>query len=66
MDKVYKVVSNDFLTGGGDNFTMLKEDAKEILRTKLLLRDVFVEYLLKVKTVSPEVEGRITVINLAE
>lgn len=66
MDKVYKVVSNDFLTGGGDNFTMLKEDAKEILRTKLFLRDVFVEYLLKVKTVSPELEGRITVINPAE
>lgn len=66
MDKVYKVVSNDFLTGGGDNFTMLKEDTKEILKTKLFLRDVFVEYLLKVKTVSPELEGRITVINPAE
>lgn len=66
MDKVYKVVSNDFLTGGGDNFTMLKEDTTEILRTKLFLRDVLTEYLLKVKTVSPEVEGRITVINPAE
>lgn len=65
-DKVYKVVSNDFLTGGGDNFTMLKEGTTEILRTKLYLRDVFVEYLTKVKTVSPELEGRITVINPAE
>ena len=66
LDKVYKVVSNDFLTGGGDNFTMLKEDTTEVFRTKLFLRDAFVEYLMKVKTVSPELEGRITVINPAE
>lgn len=66
MDKVYKVVSNDFLTGGGDNFTMLKDETTETLKTKLYLRDVFVEYLMKVKTVSPELEGRITVINPAE
>lgn len=66
MDKIYKVVANDFLTGGGDNFTMLKDEATEILRTKLYLRDVFVEYLMKVKTVSPELEGRITVLNPVE
>lgn len=66
LNKIYKVVANDFLTGGGDNFTMLKEETTEILRTKLFLRDVFVEYLEKVKTISPELEGRITVLNPVE
>lgn len=66
LDKVYKVVTNDFLSGGGDNFTMLKDETTEILRTKLYLRDAFAEYLRKVKTISPEIENRITVLNPAE
>lgn len=45
---------------------MLKDDTTEVFRTKLFLRDAFVEYLMKVKTVSPELEGRITVINPTE
>ncbi|MCF6460411.1 5'-nucleotidase C-terminal domain-containing protein [Clostridium sp. Cult3] len=62
MDKSYKVVTNDFLSGGGDKFDMLKE-GKVTLKTKYYLRDSFKEYLLKHGTISPEVEGRITILN---
>lgn len=65
-EKNYKVVTNDFLTGGGDNFTMLKEDTKELLKTRFYLRDSLVEYLAKQKSISPELEGRIKVLNSAQ
>ncbi len=61
MEKIYTLASNDFLTGGGDLFTMLAE-CKEILRTKHFLRDSFKEYLEELKVISPETEGRITII----
>lgn len=64
--KTYKVVSNDFLTGGGDKFTMLKDETKEILKTKSYLRDAFVEYLQNHKTISPQLEGRIKIVNPIE
>lgn len=66
LDKVYRVATNDFLTGGGDNFIMMRDETTEVLRTKLFLRDAFVEYLQKVGTIAPELEGRITVLNPAE
>ncbi len=65
MDKTYKLAANDFLTGGGDLYTMLAE-CKEVLRTKHFLRDSFKEYLEELGTVSPELEGRITIINPAQ
>ncbi|MFC3767527.1 bifunctional metallophosphatase/5'-nucleotidase [Paenibacillus sp. GCM10012303] len=63
--KIYKVVANDFLTGGGDKFTMLKDETKLLSKTKSYLRDAFYEYLQKHPTVSPQLEGRITVLNAA-
>ena len=65
MDKTYTLAANDFLTGGGDMFTMLAE-CKEVLRTKHFLRDSFKEYLQEVGVIAPEVEGRITILNEAE
>lgn len=62
LDKVYRVVANDFLTGGGDYYTMLV-DCKIVADTKLWLRDAFTEYLRTVGTVAPELEGRITILN---
>lgn len=64
--KKYKVVSNDFLTGGGDKFTMLKEETKLLSKTKSYLRDAFHEYLQKQKTIEPRLEGRIKVLNPSE
>ena len=65
-EKIYKVAANDFLTGGGDKYTMLKEETKVILKTKHFLRDAFVEYLQKHNPISPELEGRITILNVVE
>jgi len=62
MDKVYKLAANDFLTGGGDMYTMLAE-CKEVMRTKHFLRDSFKEYLEELEVISPEAEGRITILN---
>lgn len=64
--KIYKVVANDFLTGGGDKFTMLKDETKLLSKTKSYLRDAFYEYLQKYPTISPKLEGRITVLNAAK
>lgn len=61
--KMYKVAANDFLTGGGDKFTMLKDETKLLSKTKSYLRDAFYEYLQKHPTLSPELEGRIKILN---
>ncbi len=65
MEKTYKLAANDFLTGGGDKYTMLAT-CKEVLRTKHFLRDSFREYIEEMGTIAPEVEGRITILNAAE
>lgn len=64
LNKTYTLTANDFLTGGGDKYTMLL-DAEKVLVTKSFLRDVFAEYVAKHGTISPEVEGRITILNPA-
>ncbi len=62
LEKKYMLAANDFLTGGGDMYTMLKE-AREVIRTRSFLRDIFWEYLQKFESVSPALEGRITILN---
>jgi len=62
LDKVYHVVANDFLTGGGDHYTMLKS-CKIVLDTKLYLRDALTEYVRSLGVVNPKLEGRITILN---
>ncbi|MDD8040695.1 MAG: 5'-nucleotidase C-terminal domain-containing protein [Thermotogota bacterium] len=64
MDRKFRLVANDFLTGGGDKFLMLKE-CKELVRTKSYLRDAFLEYFQKNPVISPQLEGRITILNPA-
>ncbi|WP_194287378.1 5'-nucleotidase C-terminal domain-containing protein [Gracilibacillus oryzae] len=66
VDKTYTVAANDFLTGGGDLFTMLKEDTVEVLKTKHFLRDAFSEYVKEQGSISPELEGRIVIMNGTE
>ncbi len=63
LDRVYRVVANDFLTGGGDHYTMLKS-CKILLDTKLYLRDAFTEYVRSKGVVNPKLEGRITILNV--
>ncbi|HEX2947350.1 MAG TPA: 5'-nucleotidase C-terminal domain-containing protein [Clostridia bacterium] len=60
-DRIYKVATNDYLYNGGDGYDCLK-DAKLIYNGRLL-KDVLADYIKKMKTVSPSLEGRIKVIN---
>lgn len=55
----YKVVTNNFLAGGGDGYTVLAE-AKEKIVLGFVDAEVLAEYLRARSPVSPEVEGRIT------
>ncbi|GIP35221.1 5'-nucleotidase C-terminal domain-containing protein [Paenibacillus sp. J2TS4] len=64
--RMYKVVANDFLTGGGDKFTMLKEETVLMQQTKHYLRDAFTEYVQKHGTIAPQPEGRIQILNAEE
>ncbi|ACK43066.1 MULTISPECIES: bifunctional metallophosphatase/5'-nucleotidase [Dictyoglomus] len=59
-NKVYRVVTNDFLAAGGDKFIAFTR-GKNITYGDML-RDVFVEYLKKHSPISPKVEGRSIVI----
>lgn len=57
----YSVATNDFIAAGGDGYTMFK-DAKVLVNTGLMFRDIVVEYLQGLgQPISPEVEGRIIV-----
>ncbi len=58
MDRSYTVATNDFMAGGGDGYTMLKE-APIVLETGDFLRDVVAAYIAAHSPVAPQVEGRI-------
>ncbi|NEW06270.1 bifunctional metallophosphatase/5'-nucleotidase [Paenibacillus sp. SYP-B3998] len=60
-DKVYKVATNDYLINGGDNYKEF-EGAKVISKGDLL-RDVLAAYIRNKKEVTPEVDGRIKILN---
>ncbi len=64
LEKTYTLTANDFLTGGGDKFTMFLEMEKTIV-TKSFLRDAFAEYVERHGTIAPVNEGRIVIINPA-
>lgn len=58
LEKTYKLVTNDFMAIGGDGYEVLKEGKK--IAEYPLLSEVLANYISKLKTVSPKVEGRIT------
>ena len=55
--KTYTVATNDFITSGGDGYSMLKKDG--VLNTGYTFYDVVEEYLENAKVISPKVENRI-------
>jgi len=57
--KLYKVVTNDFQAGGGDNYTMFLE-GKNSKDTAIPVRDVLVNEIKAKGTISPEDDGRLT------
>ncbi len=60
LGRVYKVVTNNFLAGGGDGYTVF-EDLPQF-DTGFTDASALRDYILKKGTVSPEVEGRLTII----
>jgi len=50
MDKIYKVVTNDFMASGGDGYTTFSQ-GKNVTDTELPLRDIIADALKKAKVV---------------
>ncbi len=58
--RTYKVATNDFLAVGGDGYTVFAK-GKLLIHTGDYLRDAFIRYVERVKTLNPTIEGRIKV-----
>lgn len=62
MEKVYKVAITDYLLAGGDHYTVF--DNAVVLKRGNLLTDVLADYIKSLdEQLSPDIEGRITIIN---
>lgn len=59
-NRKFNMVTNDFITAGGDGYTMLK-DRKLVSEEGLLLSDILISYLKEEKEINPGLEGRIKV-----
>ncbi|MHB9293029.1 5'-nucleotidase / UDP-sugar diphosphatase [Hollandina sp. SP2] len=64
-DKVYRFCTNSYLLGGGDGYAILSK-AQEPFNTSLIDSWVILEALQSVGTISPETDGRITVLGGVE
>jgi len=68
-DKLYTVVTNDFMAAGGDGYAVFKEAAKGVgygygkLVTGNWMRDDLVEYIKAHPEVNVTIDGRITFVN---
>jgi 5'-nucleotidase/UDP-sugar diphosphatase len=60
-EKTYRVVTNDFLAAGGDNFTTFKEGRNPAYGDTI--RDAYLEYLKKYSPIEPRVEDRLIFLN---
>ena len=59
LEKTYKVATNDFIAGGGDQYDVFK--GKTETGQYELLSETLAKYIAAKKEVNPQVEGRITV-----
>jgi 5'-nucleotidase/UDP-sugar diphosphatase len=59
-DAVYTIVANDYVMGGGDGYTALKNNIGSY-NTSTNLRDVVIAYARHKKILTPATDGRITV-----
>lgn len=60
LNKTYKVVTNNFMATGGDGYKMLS--VLPSYDTGFVDADALKDYIVKLGVVSPEVEGRLTII----
>lgn len=57
-EKLYSIVTNDFMAIGGDGYTVF--GGKKIIAEGALLSDVLIDYLKEEGEINPTIEGRIT------
>jgi len=62
-EATYAVVSNDFMRGGGDGYSMFAENAINPYDFGRPLDEVLANYLIENSPVAPSIEGRITIVN---
>ena len=60
-DKIYSLVSNDFLRRGGDGYEIFRDKALDAYDFGPSLEDAVANYIQKEKSVDPQIEGRISV-----
>lgn len=61
-NRTYKIVTNDYLAGGGDGYEVLTRST-DTFNTSRLLSDVVIDYVQTLpQPVMPEVDGRITIV----
>ncbi len=60
MDAMYKVVTNDFMRKGGDNYTMFRDYAVNPYDFGPALDEALADYFRAYSPVTPVIEGRVT------
>jgi 5'-nucleotidase/UDP-sugar diphosphatase len=61
-NKTYRFCTNDYILGGGDGYVVMKK-AQDPFNTSLLLSYVVGEYIKALGgVISPELDGRLTII----
>jgi 5'-nucleotidase len=56
----YRVVTNDFMFNGGDEYTTFKQETNPVIYSAELLSDTLVAYFRAESPVTQQIEGRIT------
>jgi 5'-nucleotidase / UDP-sugar diphosphatase len=62
-EATYTIVSNDFMRGGGDGYTVFAENAINAYDFGRPLDEVLANYLISIGDVEPYIEGRIGIVN---
>jgi 2',3'-cyclic-nucleotide 2'-phosphodiesterase (5'-nucleotidase family) len=57
----YRVVTNDFMINGGDNYTTFQQGANPVIYSDQLLSDAIVGYVGEFSPITQKIEGRIEV-----
>ena len=60
LNAMYKVVTNDFMRRGGDNYTMFRDNAVNPYDFGPALDEALANYFMANSPVTPVIEGRIT------
>jgi 5'-nucleotidase / UDP-sugar diphosphatase len=61
LNAMYKVVTNDFMRRGGDNYTMFRDFAVDPYDFGPLLDEALADYFMEFSPVTPVIEGRVTI-----